>query len=465
MKHDPINPAGPVLDQSVASDCGELAVGCSEAAGRIKRSTDQMDRQIDELGQLEDFVVSLEADQRQIADSTDEAKLLSARACEQLDTGAERVNAAVTEFRSVIDLVARLGAHVTNFAAVMEQVQQVSQSIEAIAKTTNMLALNAAIEAERAGDAGRTFAVVAAEVKKLAQNTRGATDEIRRSIGSLAAEASGLVTEIQAGVEQSSRAEAQFETITDALHDATHLVALLDDQSDRIAQSSAMVHANGAKVREAVDRVVGSVRDNRATLEGTRTSILAMEHVSNRMFNAVISAGVSPQDSAVVELAANVRDKFVALAERAIANGELTMEQLFDTNYVRVPGSNPERFRTTLCDWADANWRPLFDHVVANHPEVKMSSAGDMNGFLPTHITECSRAPTGDVAHDTAYCRNGRILFDETDRAAKRSTAPFFMAVYRQEGDGTNYVTVRNVYTPVMINGRRWGDVEVAYQL
>src|SRR3546814_5016924 len=72
----------------------------------------------------------------------------------------------------------------------MEQVQQVSQSIESIAKTTNMLALNAAIEAERAGDAGRTFAVVAAEVKKLAQNTRGATDEIRRSIGSLATERS-----------------------------------------------------------------------------------------------------------------------------------------------------------------------------------------------------------------------------------------------------------------------------------
>ncbi len=465
MKFDPINPAAPVLDQSVASDCGELAVGCSEAAGRIKRTTDQMDRQISELGRLEEFVVGLESDQRQIADSTDEAKLLSARACEQLDAGAERVNAAVTEFRSVIDLVARLGTHVTNFAAVMAQVQQVSQSIEQIAKTTNMLALNAAIEAERAGDAGRTFAVVAAEVKKLAQNTRGATDEIRRSIGSLAAEAGGLVTEIQAGVEQSSRAEAQFETITDALHDATHLVALLDDQSDRIAQSSAMVHANGAKVREAVDHVVASVHDNRATLEDTRTSILSMEHVSNRMFNAVISAGVSPSDSAVVDLAATVRDEFVAIAERAVARGELTMEQLFDTNYVRVPGSNPERFRTTLCDWADVHWRPLFDRIVADHPEVRMSSAGDMNGFLPTHITDCSRAPTGDVAHDTAYCRNGRVLLDDTDLAAKRSTAPFFMAVYRQEGDGTNYVTVRNVYTPAFINGRRWGDVEVAYQL
>src|SRR3546814_8637965 len=135
----------------------------------------------------------------------------------------------------------------------------------------------------------------------------------RRSPDLRAAEAGGLVAEIQSGVEQSSRAEAQFETITDALHDATHLVALLDDQSDRIAQSSAMVHANGAKVREALDSVVASVRDNSSTLDGTRTSILSMEHVSNRMFNAVISAGVSPQDSAIVELAAKVRDQFGGL--------------------------------------------------------------------------------------------------------------------------------------------------------
>src|SRR3546814_8984105 len=75
------------------------------------------------------------------------------------------------------------------------------------------------------------------------------------------------------------------------------------------------------------------------------------------MFNAVISAGVSPLDSAIVALAAKVRDEFVDLAEKATARGELTMEQLFDTNYVRVPNSNPERFRTSLCDWADAHWR------------------------------------------------------------------------------------------------------------
>ncbi len=65
--------------------------------------------------------------------------------------------------------------------------------------------------------------------------------------------------------------------------------------------------------------------------------------------------------------------------------------------------------------------------------------------------------------HDTTYCRNGRILFGEDDKQAKASTAPFFMCVYRQEGDGMNFLTVRNVYMPATIKGRRWGDFEIAY--
>src|SRR3546814_14049916 len=116
MQSEPSHPAGQLLCQSVAGDCGELAVGCSEAAGRIKRATDQMDRQIAELGRQEGYVAGLEADQRQIADSTDEAKLLSARACEQPDAGADRVHAPVGAFRSILYLVARRGQHVTTFA-------------------------------------------------------------------------------------------------------------------------------------------------------------------------------------------------------------------------------------------------------------------------------------------------------------------------------------------------------------
>ncbi len=51
------------------------------------------------------------------------------------------------------------------------------------------------------------------------------------------------------------------------------------------------------------------------------------------------------------------------------------------------------------------------------------------------------------------------------DKTAKTQTEPYMMAVYRQEGDGKNYLVVRNVYVPLVINGRRWGDFELAYSL
>ena len=55
------------------------------------------------------------------------------------------------------------------------------------------------------------------------------------------------------------------------------------------------------------------------------------------------------------------------------------------------------------------------------------------------------------------------MIFDPIDAKSKRSTAPYMMAVYRQEGDGKSYIVVRNVYIPLVINGRRWGDFELAY--
>jgi methyl-accepting chemotaxis protein len=86
-----------------------------------------------------------------------------------------------------------------------------------------------------------------------------------------------------------------------------------------------------------------------------------------------------------------------------------------------------------------------------------------MNGFLPTHVSLHSRQPTGDLAHDTKYCRNGRIILEGVDLVSKSSKDDYTMAVYRQEGDGKNYIVVRNVYVPLFINGRRWGDSELAY--
>lgn len=453
------------LDESVATGCGDVAVGCSAAAGQIEIATRHMRKQIEDLGLLDEVVDLLEGEQRLIADSTDEAKLLSAQACQRLDIGANRINSAVTEFKSIIDLVSRLGTHVTGFAAVMEQVQQVSKGIEAIAKTTNMLALNAAIEAARAGEQGRTFGIVATEVKGLARNASAAAEEIRATVSKLANEASELISEIQEGVEQSSTAERQLEAVTVELGETTRLVTMLDEQSDRIAQSSAKVYERGSRVRNAVDRVKQSVNNNSDILDGTRNSILQMEGKSNQLFNSVITAGISPRDTEIIELSVKYRDEMISLTEAALDAEKVNTDQLFDSNHQLIPGSNPERFRTNLTDWADENWRPLFDQFMASHPNVVMAAAIDAHRFLPTHSTSNSRAPIGDPEHDARFCRNGRIYPQHKDRAVRTSDAPYHLSVFRNESGGDDFIIVRMIEVPMDFRGRRWGEMLLAYQL
>lgn len=448
-----------------AAECGQLAVGCTDAAGRILDVTEKMASQLDSLSRLEDVVVGLERDQEKIAESTEEAKMFSAKAREQLDHSADQIGVVIGDFRAITDLVSRLGDHVTNFASVMAQVRTVSNSIEVIAKTTNMLALNAAIEAERAGDAGRTFAVVASEVKKLAQDTRAATDEITRSIGSLANEAEGIVKEIGKGVEQSRKAEGEFEAINHAISLATELVQRVDGQSDDIARNSAINHANSARVRDELTEFARSVRSNEAQLSTTRGRIVEMENLSNHMFNVLVSSGASPEDWEFVTRALDERDRMLTLAQQAITSGELTLEALFDHDYQSILGSKPERFRTGLTDWADKVWRPEIDRINGSDRRIHGCVCSDINGFLPAHSSDKSQVPTGDLLHDTEYCRNGRILMGDTDKVGKASEADFHMCVYRHEGDGTGYKVIRNVFVPMVFAGKRWGDFEIAYNL
>src|SRR5690606_37438636 len=105
-------------------------------------------------------------------------------------------------------------------------------------------------------------------------------------------------------------------------------------------------------------------------------------------------------------------NELVELTEAALASGTLDIEALFDRDYREVPGSNPALYRTRLSDWADRNWRAQLDNLTVSDPAIMAAACTDMNGFLPTHLTRYSQAPTGDVAHDTAYCRNGRKILD-----------------------------------------------------
>ena len=463
MEVSAIDARGASALDRIPEACGKVTVGCSDVAGIVQAVLDSSGVLRAEHIELQGTVRELEADQRKVAEASDEARLLSARAIERLNMGTSQIQSSLSQITNLLDLVETLATHVTGFAAAMDQVKRCSQDIEQIAETTNILALNATIEAMRAGEAGRTFAVVANEVKTLAGETRKATDEISDVIETLGSEASTVIERIEAGAKASNEAKTSVASIDATIAGVSQLVEEVDQQNDQITRATGMMTEHVDRVSSVLESYDRAANENEQRLETAHERIEELELTASEMFDRIVKAGLSPQDSQLVQRAVSHAQNLARIAEEAIDKGEISMDDLFDQNYIPVAGTNPQLYRTRLSDWADRNWRPIIDGVIAEGGAVKMCSPADMNGFLPTHVTDKSRKPTGDLVHDTAHCRNGRILLDPIDKRAKKSTDDYMMAVYRQEGDGTNYVVVRNVYVPLFIKGRRWGDSELAY--
>ena len=227
----------------VARNCGSLAIECSDVSGYVTGVSERISANLKTLDTLEDVTTRLLADQARVADSTDEARVLAEQAREKLGQGRAAIEDTIKIFSGLTDLVVQLGDRMAGFAEAMSQVQKVSSSIESIANKTNMLALNATIEAARAGEAGRSFAVVAAEVKKLAHDTRGATSQIASTVASLTREAELVTSEIKAGVDKSRVAQSSFTAINNTVRDVADIVAMVDRQTGRVLRVPAEVAA------------------------------------------------------------------------------------------------------------------------------------------------------------------------------------------------------------------------------
>ncbi|WP_369025259.1 methyl-accepting chemotaxis protein [Qipengyuania sp. RANM35] len=463
MEISAINTQGAANISQIPESCGKVTVGCTDVAGIVQGVIDSFGHLRAEYIELQGTVSALDEDQRKVLEASDEARILSERAISRLSDGTELISNSLQEIGNLLTLVEALTEHVTGFAAAMDQVRRSSQEIDQIAETTNILALNATIEAMRAGEQGRTFAVVANEVKTLASETRKATEEIARTIDMLGSEAEIVIEKIQSGSAASAHAKSSVSMIEHTMRNVCEILVEVDGQQDQIARNTATISDHVHRVQDVLHDFDLAVTTNEGKLETAHGRMEELELTASDMFDKLVKAGLSPNDSAMVDRAMAHCQNLARIAEEAIAKGELTMEQLFDQNYRPVPGTNPQLYRTTLSDWADRNWRPVIDAVVAEGGYIKMCSPADMRGFLPTHVSAHSRQPTGDIAHDTKYCRNGRIILEGVDLVSKASSDPYTMAVYRQEGDGKNYIVVRNVYVPLFINGRRWGDSELAY--
>jgi methyl-accepting chemotaxis protein len=449
--------------RAVARDCGSLSMECSDVAGYVQDVATRINEHLKMLDGLEEVTTRLLSDQARVSDSTDEARLLSEQARAKLEAGREAIEGTISGFKSLTDLVVQLGERMAGFAIAMNQVQTVSSTIETIARKTNMLALNATIEAARAGEAGRSFAVVAAEVKKLAHDTRSATSQIASTIGELTREASAVTTEIKTGVERSRAAQSGFGQISETVREVSEIVTMVDRQTEGIAHSTSMIQTSVDRVKAGLTDFAGDARDNGNQLTQAQKRLAHLEMLSNTMLDTLANSGAEIDDTPFILKAQEAMRAIQTIVERGIDAGEISIDEVFDRDYKLIEGTNPPQYDSHFCDYADKHVRPILDRVKGSDDRLIGSAITDVNGYLPTHLSERSHEPGPDPVWNDAHCRNKRIFMDETTGAAIASEKPAMLATYRMEL-GDKFIPVKNVFVPLWIKGRRWGNYELAYR-
>lgn len=447
----------------IALGCGRFAIECSDVGGKVIEVGDKILAQAALLSQLRDAATGLLAEQEQVTESAAEAREYAIQARHHLEASNPVVEGAIKAFGGLTDLVLRLGVRMDKLEEAMHEVQAVFATIDRIGRQTNLLAINATLEAARAGEAGRGFAVVAGEVKKLASDSRNATEEIARTIGQLSQEARGIGSEIEAGIASGGEARTRTADLAEVLRETLNFVNALDGRSGNIADGSLAIRRNVQDFERGIASLSGEAAANSASLIEATNRLGSLEQMSNGLLNLVANSGVPTADTPFIDAAQKLTEEIRQLIEAAMDNGEIGMDDVFDHGYVAIPGSNPEQFTNRLVAFADAHVRPRLDRVIDADSRVLATAIIDVNGFLPTHISSRSQPQGNDPLWNAEHCRNRRFFIDEQTAAHLRSEAPFTMETYRQDLGGGRYRPVKSICLPLRIAGRRWGNLEFAY--
>jgi len=351
------------------------------------------------------------------------------------------------------EAVQAIGAEVGGIVDTLREVSDAAGQITKIALQTRLVAFNASVEAKRAGDAGRGFGVVADAVKDLSAQVETSSKAIHGTVGRLDARIAALARETR-------RTEGSVQA--GQVHRAL----------DAVVQGVTRIHGASQQSRQ----VCGGLESQMALIEGEmhqttrsldaalgRTEVLLK--LSEQLIEALAECGVETEDTPYIQAAQRAAGEVGALLEQAVGNGSIGLKDLFDENYQPVAASQPAQHTTRFAALADQLFPQVQEELVAFTDKVVYCIAVDRNGYVACHNQKYNqRQRPGELAWNTANCRNRRIFNDRTGLASARNQRPFLLQTYRRDMGAGQFVVMKEAAAPITVQGRHWGGLRLAFK-
>jgi methyl-accepting chemotaxis protein len=316
--------------QQIASTITQVATGASDqarAASDTSAGTQELTAMISQVGagaaetnkrveQAHKAVVAATAAVSRADRAGEEMQTYAERVHVSLENGIEAVDQTSTGMRRIRDAVETTAARVTELGAKSDQIGAIVETIDDIAEQTNLLALNAAIEAARAGEQGKGFAVVADEVRKLAERSSRATKEIAALIAEVQGETERAVSAMDEGATEVRTGTLLAEKSAAALVEIKAAAAERDRAVQQVFESLIEIGSATGEVVNASDAIATiATQTNIASTRMTEAAAIVSSSIES-------IAAVSEENSAAAEEVSAATEEMSAQAEEVVASAK-----------------------------------------------------------------------------------------------------------------------------------------------
>lgn len=265
---------------SLASTSAQLSSNAETIAQGAQDQSEQVASTASAVEEVNSTVVEVAQNASNVSNSAEDAS-------GSVGNGHEIVQDTRNMMEKIAVTVSESAATVRKLGESSEQIGQIIQVIDDIADQTNLLALNAAIEAARAGEHGRGFAVVADEVRKLAEKTVSATKEIADMIQSIQADTGGAVMSMHEGVNQVEEGQAKAAAAKDALDVIKENVDTVSNEVGMIARATEEQATATEMMAQSIENISQITADNSLASSETAQAVEQLSQLASELENLV----------------------------------------------------------------------------------------------------------------------------------------------------------------------------------
>ncbi|MGB8267612.1 MAG: methyl-accepting chemotaxis protein [Candidatus Velthaea sp.] len=308
-----------IVEQSSIVDVAlQKVTAMAEAISSVAGSAEQQTKSLDETALS---VTAMSASIEQVAAQVDSLLGISSETTQTADRGGAAIHTIVQAMDTIRTTISELAGDIQQLGSNSEQIGDIVKVIDRIAEQTNLLALNAAIEAARAGEHGRGFAVVASEIRKLADGSVRATKEIAGHIGST----QSVINEVQRAMQRlNDRVEASVSSTDNASGALRDIVSAVLNSNNQIGQISNVTRS----MSQSSFAVIGSLEEITRSVAANLRSTQEMAAHSGEVSTAFDSIrAISSQNASSAEVLTYVNSEVASAVQQILSSVEVMYEQ------------------------------------------------------------------------------------------------------------------------------------------